>query len=49
MAGEAHGFDDHEFWDQRIQELDEFGMFVEIDDIWDYFKFCLQTKNRFFF
>lgn len=49
MAGEAHGFDDHEFWDKRVQELDEFGMFVEINEVWKYFKYCLQTQNKFFF
>ena len=51
---ESHlNYDDKEYWDKRLQVFRECGSseeyFKEIDDIWCYFKYCLETQNRFFF
>ena len=53
MPGIKPGFEDKAYWNQKASEYSAYGIraegFEETNDIWDYFKYCLQTGNRFFF
>lgn len=53
MTDTEYNFEDKEYWDKKSQEFasfaDGFVRFDETKAIWGYFKYCLQTQNRFFF
>lgn len=46
-------FEDKEYWDKKSKEFPVLGVGLETiketDEVWHYFKYCLQTQNRFFF
>ncbi len=46
-------FEDKTYWDQKAKEFPSWGIGLERPEetnaIWQYFKYCLQTQNRFFF
>lgn len=48
-----YNFEDKEYWDKKVREFPAWGVglesFEETNAVWHYFKYCLQTQNRFFF
>lgn len=46
-------FEDETYWTERTQDVLTNGLVIyntkDIKGVWEYFKYCLQTKNRFFF
>ena len=48
-------FSDREHWEKQVQTYIATGTapgktpFSQVADLWDYFKFCILTDNRFFF
>ncbi|MEE0511721.1 MAG: hypothetical protein UDG94_10865 [Peptococcaceae bacterium] len=46
-------FEDENYWTERTQNVLKNGLLIDsykdILNVWKYFKYCLQTKNRFFF
>ena len=51
MTEELKKFEDREQWNKKIEEYVDGNIngFGEQVDIWQYFKHCLKTQNRFFF
>ena len=44
-------FTDTEYWDEQLQNYADSGAHSMHDNggVWDYFKYCIRTQNRFFF
>lgn len=44
-------FSDREYWEKELQDFVGKTVYLpgENENIWEYFKFCLQTQNRFYF
>jgi len=53
MKDKILNFDDKTYWDEKSRQFPSCGIGLEsieeTDEIWLYFKYCLQTQNRFFF
>lgn len=50
MADTEPNFEDKDYWDNKSRNYQsELLDIKETQSIWNYFKYCLQTENRFFF
>lgn len=51
MSAEVQNYEDKIYWDKAAQEYTKrnWSTYGEAKNMWNYFKYCLKTQNRFFF